>query len=163
MVLNASGDTGNLSHDNSCPGAENDSAFYNDDASITLKGCSAGTVTITLRNDDVVFATYLATVLEASAPVGTYNSLDTTGAVATAGSWAAFEAPADGASGQTGSVVTTYEGLRTDVETLRFNATDASPGASAATSTGGHYYLACLAPYITKATCVAIAESLFED
>ncbi len=138
VVLNASGDSGNLSHDDSCPGAENASAFHNDGASIALNGCSAGTVTVTLRDDNsVVFATYVVAVTESIAPVGTHNNLDTSGAVATAGSWAAFEAPADGASGQTGSVVTTYEGLRTDVETLRFNALDVSSGASAATSIWG--------------------------
>ena len=56
-----------------------------------------------------------------------YNRLDATGEAATAGSWAIL--------GADGSVLTTWEGLRSDAATLRLNQTDAG-GASWAAEFG---------------------------
>ena len=84
-------------------------------------------------------ASATATVTAAATPVpARYDRLDSTGAVTADGSWAFLDAGgASGASGssRTPSVLTTWEGLRGSVATLRIHENDAS-GASQATAWG---------------------------
>ena len=62
VQVNAAGDTGNLSLDDSCPGASNGQGTYTDGAAVTLRACIDGPVTVGLYQGSALLRQYSLTV-----------------------------------------------------------------------------------------------------